>query len=213
MDSFRAWLEVTLYHGTVVDNEDGIRRYGLTPRTGDFVRSAYGDDYKNHFDGEHDAVYFADKADLGKATTAMVTAIAKKLSKYESDVTDTDIIAYGLLCVVEDPDRTTPQRDEDEEGHPQFVEPRDYYSQQTVRPNRIVKGQALVRLLKRYKAWPVTWTLKKLSGKENSYMRGKLSAAAIKQHADRTPDEVRKKVDSLPPTDAEVMFRTYRRGN
>lgn len=210
---FSEWLvnEVTIYHGTVIDNEQGILAHGLTPGVGGFVSSAYEVEDGDYGDDDH-AVYMAGKTDLSKATSAMVFAIGKKLGKSESEVTDEDIARYGLLCVVEDPDNTiTQKQDGEEEWHPRFAEPYDYYSRDTLKPNRILKGTGLIRFLKRYHAWPVTWTLKKLGKPEDNYLRGRLTANAIKRHPDKSADEIRKKVAGLSPTDAEVMHRQYYR--
>ncbi len=207
---FSEWLanEVTLYHGTVIDNEQGIAHYGLLPKVGSFTRSAYDID-DGDYDDRDEAVYMSNKTDLNKATTAMVTAIAKKLNKSESEVTDEDISRNGLLCVVEDPNDTITRKQDDSEDHPKFAEPDDYYSRDALTPTRILKGTSLIRFLKRYHAWPITWTFKKLSTQEDNYLRGKLTANAIKQHPDKSVEEIRKKVASLNQRDAESMYKTY----
>lgn len=203
-------MERTLYHGTTIDHEPSIIRSGLQPRVGDFIRSAYAD-YEDEFDyGDNQAVYFADKRDLKKSTTAIVSQIAVKLKKYPSDVTDRDIAAHGLLCVVNDAD--FPQAGDDgDPSHPRFAEPWDYYSRDRVKPDRCIRGMALVRFLKSYGVWPVDWTLKDMSVGEINYARGRLIAAAIKSHPDRSKEEIEKKVIAMKPKDVMVSLNHYRR--
>lgn len=207
---FSDWLlnEITLYHGTVTDNEPGILTHGLIPNVGDFTSSAYGVEDKDYSNDDH-AVYMSNKQDLSKATTAMVSAIAKKLHKSEHEVTDQEIEKNGLLCIIEDPDNTITQKQDDNIHHPKFAEPRDYYSRDIIKPNQILKGSSLVRFLKRYHAWPITWTLKNLSKSEDNYLRGKLVANAIKRHPDKSAEEIKNKVASLSPKNAETLYQQY----
>lgn len=213
---FLEWLnvknEVTLYHGTIIDNEKSILSHGLMPDVGNFTKNAYGVTDGDYSNNDH-AVYLTNKMDLEKATTAMVNSISHKLGKSNNEVTDEDIIQYGLLCVVEDPDNHLTQKTDDDNAHPRFAEPNDYYSRDVLKPNRILKGSALIRFLKIYHVWPITWSLKKLSNTEDNYLRGKLTANAIKRHPEKSVEEIRNKVSSLNQTNAEAMFKQYFRKN
>ena len=105
----RVLEERTLYHGTVIDNEDSIKTFGLAAGMGDeksFVNTSY-DEYPPE-DDDDGVVFLADKKELGKAINAMVHNIGSKLNKNFHSVTDIDIRNHGLLVVV--PDEDKPQK-------------------------------------------------------------------------------------------------------
>ena len=147
---FRQFLERSLYHGTVIDNLDSIRSFGLEPEIGDFVRSAYAGDYEAagvDIDDEEPGTFFADKKSLIGALGAMKHHIAKKLVKDFHSITPIDIINHGLLLKVKDAD--IPQYD------PYYHQPNtpgaeegDYIAQERVRPDQYITGQGIIRLLR-----------------------------------------------------------------
>jgi hypothetical protein len=181
--------ERTLYHGTIVDNEDSIRQIGLFGQMGDFQSSAGYDDEETYGEPpreEDEVVYMTDKQNLGRAVGAMVHHIGKKLGKGFHDVTDNDIRNHGLLCIMHDmegpKDSKYPNVDqrpeEDRYGNqPRGAEPDDYYAS-SAKPDKMIKGAALIRLLKRYGEWPRDW------GEEgyydrNRHFRGKILAKTV----------------------------------
>jgi hypothetical protein len=187
---FKQFLERTLYHGTIIDHEKSIREIGLFGQMGDFQSSAGYDDFETYgepHEDEDEVVYMTDKKELGRAVGAMVHHISKKLNKDFHDVNDNDIRNHGLLCIMhgmEGPkDSKYPNVDqrpeEDRYGNqPRGAEPDDYYSS-SAKPDKIVKGAALIRLLKRYGEWPRDW------GEEgyydrNRHFQGKILAKTFK---------------------------------
>lgn len=159
-EGFRAWLslqERTLYHGTIVDYESSIRKYGLQggwhePEdtfVGDMYDGEYGDIERSEDD---DVVFMADKDSLDKAITAMQYQVGKKLNKWLGDVTPTDIRNHGLLVVikdVEDVDQYDPDDIRWMNGAPRGVEPGDYFAP-SMGGDLFLRGSALIRYLQRH---------------------------------------------------------------
>ena len=205
---FKCWLERTLYHGTVIDNEPSIRQIGLVGQVGKFVSNAYGGEGIEWQD-EDEIVYLADKKGLKGALTAMVFQVGKKLGKNLHDVSDNDIINHGLLLKIHDPEGETPQRprDDDYGGHPQAVEPGDYYTPH-VYVDEFIKGKAILRLLKRYGLWPRDWG--EASPSRQKEIEGELIKRVIAAHPERSKDEVIRKVKSLTPEQKQEFLRRYR---
>jgi hypothetical protein len=178
---FKEWLNrKTLYHGTVIDNEPSIKKFGLVGGwhgpTGAFVDDAYGGEYTDD-DGnyiepeEEDQVVFAtDKNELGKAVNAMVFHIGRKLGKDFHDVSDNDIRNHGLLVAIKDSDLEPHDPDKWQDNVPRGAEPGDYYSRE-MGADSLIKGSALIRLLRRNGEWPRRW------GKDSGG-RERLNAAA-----------------------------------
>ena len=148
-----------LYHGTLVENEAEIKRMGLVPKIGHFVRNAYGDEYAAagiNIDDEEDLqlVFFADLRGLHKSVNAIKTMIAHKLSVDFHGVTPEQIGEHGLLLCIDNDGYLTQKAygdDEDEEAdeygdfHPMTVEPGDFYSNRTVYGfSKSIKGQELL---------------------------------------------------------------------
>lgn len=134
--------EITLYHGTIIDNKDSIEKHGLVPSIGEFTSDAYGmdpDSYEEY--GFEDLIFAADKKDLQNAITAMIGHISKKLNKSFQQVTREDIRNNGLLVILKDIEEIEDQyyaqqswvqrhREDDQNNgsHPAQVEPGDYYT-------------------------------------------------------------------------------------
>ena len=160
--------ERTLYHGTVIDNKDGIEKYGLLPQVGKWVKDTYGIEYD--VDSEDDlygtgfddpekywAVVFAgDKEGLRKAVGGMQYHIGQKLGKYITDVTFDDIKNYGMLVLIDsDVSNFVKHDDENHAYHnehqpPPSVEPDDYWTRDSVSPKAILTGPALIRYLNKF---------------------------------------------------------------
>jgi len=145
----------TLYHGTVIDNKDEIRRFGLIPSVGGFVEEMYGTDVEDYLDNE--LVFLADKKGLQKAYNAICNHVARKLNKTMWDVTEDDIKRHGLLVVlyeIEGDDDNIRYRPEDDENYygeyPLTVEPGDYYSEEVLGVDKLLFGMALVKFFRRY---------------------------------------------------------------
>jgi hypothetical protein len=204
---FKEWLlsERTLYHGTIIDNEPSIRQIGLVGQVGDFVKSSYDDE---GFEGqESEVTYATDKKDLSKAITAMVHHIGKKLNRSFHDVTDNDILGHGLLVIADsEVNDMQHKKDDRDEQHPYGVEPGDYYADH-IRAHSFVKGTALLRLLKRYGAWPRNW------GPNNSVRskqwKGMLIKRAIAVHPERSKQEIISKVNGLTDLQIQDYIRRY----
>jgi hypothetical protein len=157
------FFEKTLYHGTVMDNEPTIRRYGLVGGwhgpIGSFVQDAYGDEYGEIEPTEDDEIIFAtDKNKLGKAVNAIVHHISKKLNKNFHDVSDNDIRNHGLLVIIKDSDLKPHDPDEFQDNIPRGVEPGDYYDN-SMNADILLKGSALIRFLIKNNEWPRNWGL------------------------------------------------------
>jgi len=205
---FKEWLlnERTLYHGTIVDNEKNIRDLGIMGGVGHFVATAYDEE------PEHPEIaYASDKKTLKNSLTAMVAHIAHKLKKDFHDVTDNDILNHGLIVTIEDTEDKVPHRAEDDENyygqHPSTVEPGDYYDDY-FHGTRFIKGKPLLRLFKRYGAWPRMW------GQANSQrinlMKAELIRQAIQKHPDKSRKEIINKANQLSADEIEKMLRSWR---
>jgi len=141
----------TLYHGTLREHQDSIKHFGLWGSAGDFVQWAYHE----YGSGLPEVVYAADKQGLSKAVTAMAHHIGKKLGKHFTDVTDEEIQKYGMLVkFIEGVRHFTQRPDFDSyDEHPISAEPGDYYAE-SAWPDEYLTGNAMIRVLKRYGAWP-----------------------------------------------------------
>jgi hypothetical protein len=104
--------EITLYHGTVIDNKDSIAKYGITPgwlgHTGSFVNHFYNDIEPTDDD---EIAYATDKKDLHKAINAMGFHISQKLKKSYHDVTENDIRNHGLIIIIKNGEDKTSKYD------------------------------------------------------------------------------------------------------
>jgi hypothetical protein len=210
--TFRNFLERTLYHGTIVDNEPSIKKLGLFGQVGDFQTTAGYDDetYGEPPSEEDEVVFMTDKQRLGRSVTAMVHHIAKKLRKGFHDVTDDDIRNHGLLCIIHsDRESTVRPEYEDERGerYPRGAEPGDYYSYGE-QPDQFVRGAALLRLLKRYGEWPRDYGEEGHSSREKQ-LRGMLVASILRQHPEYPRDDVVQQIQDTPMKELSKYFRKY----
>lgn len=189
---FKQWLEKTLYHGTVIDNADTIRKYGLhggwNGPLGSFVSQAYGDEEYGEPTEDDEIVFATDKDDLSKAITAMVHHISVKLKKDFHDVSDNDIRNHGLLVVIKDGDSSATQApEEDYYDLPRGVEPGDYFAS-SMSADVLLRGSALLRFLTRNKAWPREWG-KGDEEKRKKILDGKSTALKISSSREKDPKQ------------------------
>lgn len=151
--------EKTLYHGTVIDNEPTIRQFGLVGgwhgSLGDFVQSAYGDEY-NQPTEDDEVIYATDKNNLNKAINAMVYHISKKLNKDFHDVSDNDIRNHGLLIIIKDSELKPHDPNNIYDRTPIGLEPGDYHDS-SMNADILLKGSSLIRFLKKQGQWPRNW--------------------------------------------------------
>lgn len=206
--NFKTWLaEHTLYHGTTIDNMDSIRDIGLVGSTGSLRRSSYDELPEDEIP---EIVFAADKQKLSNALSAMVHQIGHKLNKDFHDVTDNEIVANGLLVIIHDGDQYATHRPPDDDNyygqHPYTVEPGDYYADR-LPAHRFVTGRGILRIMKRYGAWPRTYGPQ--SDKRLDTMRGQLTAAAIQRHSDHPKQTVIDKAKSLTPGRLQQQYRNY----
>jgi len=151
-ESFKKLIERKLYHGTVIDNLDSIRSYGLEARFGDFVADAYGGDLEDAGIEGPEVTFAAQKDDFDHAINAMVHHTAKKLGKGFHDVTAEDIKRHGLIVKIPD-ESAYQQSDEEDWERPASVETGDWYSREDVysEPDwAYFYGNKLITLIKRY---------------------------------------------------------------
>ena len=151
--------EKTLYHGTVVDFIPSIKKLGLIPSVGEFVRTAYAGATDGDIDEYLKELVFAtDKQQLSKAVNAITAQVGAKLHKDFHSVTDDEFQKYGALAIVKDGDSVMSHRDKDDENYygnyPYTVEPGDYYSEDSVGVDYILTGTKLISFLKRFGEWP-----------------------------------------------------------
>lgn len=155
-------VEKTLYHGTITDFIPSIKKQGLLPTVGQFVRNAYAGSVDNIDDevSEYlkDLVFATDKKQLDKAVTAITAQIGIKLNKDFHSVTDEEFRQHGALAIIRDGDSVMNHRAKDDENyygqHPFTVEPGDYFSDEYVDVDYILTRDKLLSFLKRLGRWP-----------------------------------------------------------
>lgn len=142
-----------LYHGTIIDNVDKIKKAGLIPSSGDLVRTMYGE-YEE--DGvEIPALVFARDANGLKACASAIGWLIRK--RYDISPTDAYSASafqrYGALCVIREVDDFA-HRGQDHESdysdHPISVEAGDYYSENIIKVDKILTGQRLVNFFAKH---------------------------------------------------------------
>jgi len=206
----RKVAELTLWHGTVVDNYNSIKSFGLQPMLGDFTKQFYDEDGIEL----EEILFMADKSGFQKAVNAMNTHIAAKLGKSPHDITDEEIERYGLLVKVKgeagkaispieyyDPK----DRDNYQNEHPHTVEPQDHYSFDSLAPTDLFIGKNLVKVLKRYGAWPAAW-----SNGSTQKTKDYLVELLKRYHPDKSIETIRSKVEELNDKDILKWISTYK---
>jgi hypothetical protein len=139
----------SLFHGTLREHADSIRRRGLAPEVGDWVDGAYWE----HVDaGAVEPLVFACGPErISIAWRAIDHHVARKLGK--AAATRGDIARHGALVVIEAGDRDLfehlPKGDAAARSRHPHVEPGDWYSDRRVRAAAVLTGPAMLRMLER----------------------------------------------------------------
>lgn len=205
-------VEVTLYHGTTIDNIDSIRKIGLIPMRGDFVTNAYGGEYESEDDFENsipELTFAASKRQLDKAVSAATHHIAKKLDKGFHDVTDEDFIRYAAIVKIYDGDKDfLHHTGEKYVDYPMSVEPDDYYSEDGASADEILTGKKMVNFLRKYKLWPRTYG-DIVGTTTKNYMRDFLIKLFIKRNNPK--QKVLDVIMALNDKDLEYQYNKYHR--
>lgn len=201
-------LERTLYHGTVVDNVKDIKRYGLIPSVGNFVKDMY-DEYPE--EELKDLIFATDKEQLGKAVTAITHHISRKLNKDFHSVTDQEFINYGVIIKIDDGELYMTLRnkdDHDREEHPYAVEPGDYYSEDSIGVDEILTGTPMIRLLRRYGEWPRIYGPQETINKKQELIK-----MALQYHPDKPREVIIQFINNLSPSKIEKFYYNYKMGS
>ena len=192
-------IEKTLYHGTIIDHAKNIEKYGLLPSVGEFVKHAYDmSGYGEDIDPDDyltDLVFATDKEQLEKAVTAITAQVAYKLKKDFHDVTDEEIIRNGALAIIKDGESVMNFRPEHDDKHeyPYTVEPRDFYSDDSIGVDYVLTGNKMISILKRYKAWPRYHAFGNINA---NYKKDFLIKQAIKRNPTKSKNEILKIINS-----------------
>jgi len=183
--SFKSWLvsEKTLYHGTVIDNLDSIKKVGLFGSDADDSKSFVHDAYASSFDDEKHwkdyakdkevPVFMADKASLSKSVNGMMHHVGQKLKKSFHDVSDNDIRNHGLLVIIKDEENEIPKykSDQDYDHENQYIglEPDDYFAD-SASGDGFLYGNKLIKFLNKngVTMTPDQKTINKVHGWEQS---------------------------------------------
>lgn len=136
----------TLYHGTLRKFLPSILATGLWPALGDFTRQAYAESEEAGIDLD-ELVFAADKEGLRSCVSAIIGALEQAGIK---DTVD-NFFRYGAIVVIrEGGDRMEHREDDNDEGHPQTVEPGNYYSHYRVQVDYALTGWRLRSFLRRH---------------------------------------------------------------
>lgn len=146
--------EATLYHGTSIDKLDSIKKFGLMPSIGDFVK----DSYAGSVDGDvidylEELLFATDKKQLIKAKNAITYHISKLLGKKFHSVTKEDFEKYGVLFVVKNGDEIFDLNTEEDIYYglaPLGVETNDYYTRDIVKPDYFLRGKKLINFFRKF---------------------------------------------------------------
>lgn len=157
--SLSKFAEVTLYHGTTLENARSIMKGLLTPGVGYFVEDMYGSEYDAAGIDLPELSFAADKHDLRKAVSAMIYQVGRKLGKsYMYDVSIDELRAHGAIIVFSgeggsaEPPSPWSHRGKSEVDAPEgafTVEPGDYYTDWPVRASFYYSGSKLIQFLRR----------------------------------------------------------------
>ena len=142
----------TLFHGTLKEYLPEIMKHGIVPTVGDFVSSFYDRSYDDDYDPEIDSleplVFAAKRADIIRC----FNAIRHRLVAKGIRPTPENIIEYGAVIVIKDAEEEFVQHDYETDPyaeHPVQVEPGDFYSDRTITPAYILRGNKLRDLFRR----------------------------------------------------------------
>jgi len=194
----------TLYHGTIADNKQSIKDFGLEPQVGPWVQEVLSGATDEDIDyDDHGLVFAADKERFGMAVYSMLHHIGRKLNKSASDVTEDEVRSHGLLVMIKDGeeyfekrppssdwpdyDDTWDRRQEEisyETGNPLWaVEPEDWFSLEGAPADILLTGNKLLKYITRRGEYPLKQRL------SHGY-RKSLMQDYIKQKADPVQREL-----------------------
>ena len=215
---FKEWFDLherTLYHGTVIDYEDSIRKYGLQGGWHDpkdtWVGDAYDDEYGDipRTDAD-DVVFMTDKEQLSKAVGGMVFHIGKKLGKSYHDVSDLDIRNNGLLVIIKDSD-LEPYDPYDRkwasQDIPRGAEEGDYFDS-SAGGDIFLRGSALLRFLIRNGQWPRSWGAGDNAGREK-IQRDRLARMAISKVKNKPKSDILNTVQTAPFSQVKQQLKHW----
>lgn len=202
-------FERTLYHGTVIDNEESIRKIGLMPSVGDFIKQMYDEEESEIDEEENSLVYAADKESLQKSLNAITAQVGKKLNKPFHDVTENDIRNHGLLAVIKSGDELMNKAPSREEYHTKygphlnyrFLEPEDWYTQDLVGVDYFLKGSKLINFFKKYS----------LSFNDMDAQKTQLLFLAKKVHPEKTEEELKLAIKNISKNQLNNVLKNYKR--
>ena len=191
-------IEKTLYHGTSRNRAISIMKdKHLVPGVGSFVTQMYDED-----PDIEDLVFAADKQEISKAVTAMMSAVEHDLGKRFHDITEEEIQKFGAIIVIKDGDEYFDYRGEDDENYwgeqPTTVEPGDYFSKDYQGVNYVLTSKKLIRFLKKMDFWPIDYPFFKAPKSK----RELLIKQSIKRYGDDMRQQIIAKVNTLD--DSEV---------
>lgn len=197
--------EKTLYHGTTVEKARQIEKHGLIPQAGEFVSSAY--DEVAAVEELPELAFAADKKQLQVAVTAATQHIANQMKKDFHDVTDEEFSHHAAILKFYDAEDSFEHRPKEDDNyydeHPSTVEPGDYYTEHIMRPDEILTGWPMIRLLKRNGCWPRNYKFQPASDDQKRNL-------LIKWYLKKHPDAFRRMtVDWILDMDKRELNRWY----
>jgi hypothetical protein len=211
---FKKWLlsERTLYHGTVVDNEESIRKYGLQGGwhgpLGSYVAQGYDDEGYGEPTEDDEVVFLADRKNLGNSVSGMVHHIGVKLGKDFHAVSDNDIRNHGLLVIVKDSDikpYSAYDRSWAYRNVPRGAEEGDYMTPSTG-ADIFLKGAALLRFLTQRGEWPRDWGV---GNNRRNQLQGQLISAIMNARPDVSREQVIAKIRGLNDKELSKYLKRY----
>lgn len=199
MRAYEIIIEKTLYHGTSRSRAISIMKdRHLIPGVGDFVSQMYDEE-----PDIEELVFAADKQEISKAVTAMISAIEHDLGKGFHDITEDEIQRFGAIVMIKGGDDYFDHREEDDENywgeHPPTVEPGDYFSRDNQGVDYMLTGKKLIRFLKKMGFWPINYPFIK-TPKAN---RELLIKQSITRYGDDMRQQIIAKINTLD--DGEVI--------
>jgi hypothetical protein len=213
--SFLTEVEIghTLYHGTTKDRAKDIMQYGLEPKVGELVKQAYGEyEYVGVFDQykrELEPLGFAaDKEGFGSVMSAMKHHIEGAVHNHRRMASDEDLLEYGAILVFRDAEEDFVHRSDDPmeyEEHPMQVEPGDWYTGYPTKPDYILTGKPMLRLLKRMGQWPLVGAYSATDTTERA-LKADLIRRLIAKDPNLDKRKVLDQVNKLPPKKLRVVL-------
>jgi hypothetical protein len=156
-DRPRTWrLDRVLFHETLVENEESIRRHGLLPQAGAVMQSldCPSDDEGNPICSPPDLVFAADFDDLHFPCGLLQWRMVQSTGRPIEEIGDDEVIANTLLVIVlRSAFRHATRKDWDSGSLPFGVEVGDWYTDQPVAPLALLSGWRLLEFVERWLPW------------------------------------------------------------